>query len=169
MGNNKGLVAMDAATGEERRRLSPGGVVWANPAVAEGMAVSGFSGWYLIAVDADTGQERWRPRTRGETYRGSAATDGTVYAGSVDGRQWAVDAATGEERRRLQTGGEVYSTPVVADGTVYVGSLDNFPVRDSHLTPVRTCDLPLCESPVEGGQLTFCCTYGVSRTGPTRP
>ena len=57
--------------------------------------------------------------------------------------------------------------------TLLVTLLLTYPTASPATAPApevkRQAEHPAYESPVEGGQVTFCCTYGVSRTGPTRP
>ena len=50
VGNNKGLVAMDAATGEERWRLQTGREVYSTPVVADGTVYVGGLDNFLYAI-----------------------------------------------------------------------------------------------------------------------
>jgi outer membrane protein assembly factor BamB len=121
------LVALDAATGEERWRYSLEGAGEFSPAVADGMVYVGAEDGILHAVDAATGEGRWTFAvwTAADIRSTSlAVADGTVYVASSRGFLFALDAATGEERWRAEIGGDGATTPVFADGTLYVSATD---------------------------------------------
>jgi outer membrane protein assembly factor BamB len=118
------LVALDAATGEERWRFDEFGDrenVETSPAVADGTVYFGADDGYH-ALDAETGAEEWH-NSGSEGYRSSPTVVGdTIYvAGGPTLR--ALDAASGEAVWTAELGGyNSKSSPAVADGTVYVAS-----------------------------------------------
>jgi outer membrane protein assembly factor BamB len=120
------LHAIDAATGQERWRLSTvdGDGFFSSPAVAEGRVYIGSYYGFVIAADAATGEERWRFQADDEVHSSPAVVDGVVYIGDLGGTLYAVDAATGELRWRLAFDRYyeryVNSSPAVVDGAVYV-------------------------------------------------
>jgi outer membrane protein assembly factor BamB len=126
------LIALDAATGQERwrhhRAAAASGILQlAIPAIADGIVYVVTEG-ILYAVDADTGEEHWRVAIGSAVESSPAVADGTLYFGTSDGSVIALDAATGEERWRLaiSTSADVNSSPAVVDGVVYVASDDTY-------------------------------------------
>jgi outer membrane protein assembly factor BamB len=111
------LVAVDAATGEER---------WRFP-----LQVAG-----LYAVDAASGQQHWHVPTQRGVNSAPAVADGMVYVGDFDHRLYAVDAASGDERWSVQVGEDSNRSetrdairtpdpaPAAARGVVYAGGGD---------------------------------------------
>jgi outer membrane protein assembly factor BamB len=95
------VVALDAATGEERWRFDSGGSAWSQPAVTDSTVFIGTVGVAdymvaheagLFALDRKTGRPRWhhpltRPGTAGHWgFGASCAVDETqVYVAGIDG------------------------------------------------------------------------------------
>lgn len=118
------LLAVDAATGEERwRQALDGYIIRSSPAVVDGVVYIG-GGYTLYAFDAASGAQRWRFSTRYSGPSSPVVVDGVVYAGTQEGYVYAVDADTGHERWRIKTDGLVFSSPAVAEGRLFVGSDD---------------------------------------------
>lgn len=119
-----GLLALDAATGQERWRLTSL-LFNSSPVVVDGTVYIG-SGRQLWALDAVTGRERWKCATDYVQGTRPVVADGTVYTAGGDGVLWAVDAATGRRRwkQRLRPrrprSYEQFTSPAVAHGRVYV-------------------------------------------------
>jgi outer membrane protein assembly factor BamB len=124
------LLAVDAASGEERWRveLGPGSV--ANlplPAVADGVVYAGGGEGILLAVDAASGQERWRLAVGGEAIGAPSVSGGLVFVtaaadiGAGNAELVAVDAAGGTERWRVAVGNQpLYAAPATDGELVYV-------------------------------------------------
>ena len=98
------LLAVDAASGEERWRveLGPGSV--ANlplPAVADGVVYAGGGEGILLAVDAASGQERWRLAVGGEAIGAPRSPAGssssrprpTSAVGALSWSRWTLPTA----------------------------------------------------------------------------
>ncbi|AVH54633.1 MULTISPECIES: PQQ-binding-like beta-propeller repeat protein [Streptomyces] len=126
---DKGLHAVDAATGEERWKFGTGGFLpsssdtdeWGSPpTVADGVVYSASVDGNLYAVDAETGNERWAFDAGGPLVQSPAVADGIVYVSTVTGTLYAVDATSGKPRWDFDTGSEA-TAPTVAGGVVYVG------------------------------------------------
>jgi outer membrane protein assembly factor BamB len=106
-GDSGGVVALDAATGEELWRVRTELPVRAAPVLAGGLAIAVRSDGTVLALDAATGAERWR-HALGDgidpligTVMASPAVDGdTVWVGSQR-RFAALDVATGAVRWSL--------------------------------------------------------------------
>jgi outer membrane protein assembly factor BamB len=126
-----GVVALDAATGQEHWRYDAGeslnsvavvgGTVYLGGGHA-GRAVFPPSGLgVLVALDAATGAVRWQLATENHIRATPAISDGTVYVGDMGGDFHAVDAATGKERwSNWITDDTLMSSPAIVDGIIYV-------------------------------------------------
>ena len=138
------LLALDAATGEERWRAvgthlatEPGldTVHLSEPAVADGLLFVGVTGYRrldearvgvdqepeavgaIVALDALTGRERWRVRTAGDGAAAPAVVDGAVYLASESGTVTVVDAVNGAPRWQ-----RTVATTDNADGRGWLGT-----------------------------------------------
>lgn len=118
VGAPRGLVALDAATGEERWQARKAGPRF--ELFDETLYAPRRGG--LSALDAAGGSERWR-FTPPESYVNAwAVVDGTAYAGTYAGDLFALDATTGEERWHA-TLGEQVGAVAAGDGTAYLGTV----------------------------------------------
>ncbi len=94
------LLALDAASGDERWRFPTEGAVGGSAAVAGEVVYIGDEAGFLYAVDGATGDERWRVDLGASLYTAApAVVDGVVYL----------------------TSGAGGTAPAVVDGVVYVG------------------------------------------------
>ncbi|SFR97664.1 Outer membrane protein assembly factor BamB, contains PQQ-like beta-propeller repeat [Halomicrobium zhouii] len=124
------LLALDAATGDERWRYDDFGEkdnVDSSPAVANGRVYfGGDDGVY--ALDTDDGSVVWERQVAVHSDSSPAIADGLVYYGGPsngdDGPPatlWALDATTGETEWTAGIDDDsLRASPAVADGTVYV-------------------------------------------------
>ena len=102
LGTTQGeLIALDAATGEERWRTIVGSEVLATPAYGAGRVFAQTIDGRLLALDAESGTEIWRFDNQVPilTLRGTAPPiydEGLVYAGFASGKVSAVRAENGE-------------------------------------------------------------------------
>jgi outer membrane protein assembly factor BamB len=125
VGSKDGLVAVEAATGEQRWLAPVGDTSNSSPAVVDGIVYAGAGG-HLHALDARTGEERWRvPAGDGIGYASPVVIAGVVYAGAgrsgagAQGDLAALEAASGRERwRRPGVGG----SPAAVNGVLYVNA-----------------------------------------------
>ncbi|MFF2131237.1 PQQ-binding-like beta-propeller repeat protein [Streptomyces olivochromogenes] len=106
-------MALDAATGQERWRLTSLPFN-SSPVVVDGTVYIG-SGRQLWALDAVTGRERWKCATDYVQGTRPVVADGRVYVSFPCESLRAVDAATGSKLWEAKN----YASPVVADGTLY--------------------------------------------------
>jgi outer membrane protein assembly factor BamB len=127
------LLAVDAASGQERWRLAVGGEAIGAPSVSGGLvfvtaaADIGAAGAELIAVDAAEGTERWRVAVGSQPLYAAPATDGELvyvpgHGESEMAALLALEAASGVERWRYDTGGFVIGNPATAEGRVFVAT-----------------------------------------------
>lgn len=116
------LVAVDAATGDERWRFDVGGaIIRASPVVQDGVLYLG-AGFVMIALDPATGQERWRQPIEFAGSSSPVVANGVVYMCSEQGTLYTFDAATGEPGWTFPVEGLFFSSPAFAEGSLYVGS-----------------------------------------------
>ncbi len=113
------VFAIDEATGEQQWEASPGGVLVASPAVADGLLIIG--GDTLAALDLSNGVTVW-DRTLGGYVRSSpAASNGFVYAGDYAGRVYSFKL-DGALAWSYDTGSAVRTSPAMAGGLVIIGN-----------------------------------------------
>src|SRR5215211_8846113 len=123
------LIALNAADGTERWRLTLDASAFVAPAVANGVVYiatgqpSDMSGT-VFAVDATTGTERWR-FDAGYGFGGIAVVDGVAYTAAGKG-VFALDAVTGALKWQFApAAAPFYTSPAVANGVVYAISDSN--------------------------------------------
>lgn len=130
VGTNRGITAVDLATGRRTWQFGTGTYVYPSPAVGDrgvyGIDVEG--NLYALATD---GSERWR-HSFGDRVDCSPAVDGDrVYASGV-GSLWAFDPATGAVEWEHDLGNDVYwNSPIVTDDTVFVGTGESLHAVDA--------------------------------------
>ncbi|HEU4533852.1 MAG TPA: PQQ-binding-like beta-propeller repeat protein [Polyangiaceae bacterium] len=114
------LVAIDAATGARRWKLSTDADADTAPAPLADSAVFA-AGSQLIALRRD-GAVRWRYKARKKIFASPAvADDGTVIVGDQAHRVTAL-RPDGKMRWAFDAGADVDAAPVVGEGVVYVGT-----------------------------------------------
>ncbi len=106
--------------------LTPGGIYFSSPAVANGKVYVGDGGNHLYALNADTGVLLWKYTVGNYVDSSPTVANGIVYFGVYysDHNLYALDANTGALLWSYPTDSRL-SSPAVANGIVYVGSTDN--------------------------------------------
>ncbi len=103
-----------------------GGVIYSDPAVANGLVYVGSMDDKLYAFDATTGQQKWAAPTGGSISTSPAVVDGVVYINSGDDKLYAFDAMTGQQKWFVTTSASLApypsSSPTVVNRVVYIGS-----------------------------------------------
>jgi outer membrane protein assembly factor BamB len=94
------VAALSARSGRLLWRRSLGSYVYAAPAVAGGIVVTGSYSGRLVALRASSGRQVWSARMRGAISGAPQIVAGTVWAASFGGVTEARALASG---RRLQT------------------------------------------------------------------
>jgi outer membrane protein assembly factor BamB len=123
MGND--FIALDAASGAEKFRVSTGGSIFSGAAVADGTAYFGSADHFVYAVDASDGKIRWKTETGGAVLAGPAVARGIVCVGSVDTKMYGLDAASGSIVWTV-AGRNMFQSQAATDGTrFFVGGWDN--------------------------------------------
>lgn len=118
----RGVVALDAGTGELRwRRTGAGGDVLYAPAVSGGRAYIVGEDESVAAVDAATGEVDWSVTTGAANDALPSIWNSSVYVATTGGSLQALDAETGRLEWSVEIVGVPYS-PVVTGGLVLVGT-----------------------------------------------
>lgn len=126
------VVALDAASGEERWRYVPASTAAVVSAVSidEGTAfaiVTGASETSLVAVDIADGTERWHHRVNAafDVIAPPVASDGTVFVTDLIGHSRAFDAGSGDLRWDFAQNAPVFrSVPVLVGSYLLVPTLE---------------------------------------------
>jgi outer membrane protein assembly factor BamB len=117
-----GVMALDAATGEERWRFgTPTATTVYTPAVVDGRAYIVGEDHSVVALDADDGTVIWTSTTDELNEAVAAVADGLVIVAGNGGAIHALDAATGAIEWTVPYRGTPYG-PIVVGGYVLVGT-----------------------------------------------
>ena len=119
-----GLIAFDAATGEQRWAADNAGVGFLSPLVVGDQVVVFNAAGTINAFDLATGKARWHASipVKGTVGPKSSLSsgDGLIFAATNTGDVYALDVSTGDERWHTAIGGNDPSTVAFADGNAYV-------------------------------------------------
>ena len=133
---DRGVVALDAETGEQIWQFELDEPVNSSPAVAGDFVFVGLRDGRVVALRRDTGEIEWEFLTGGRIFSSPAVRDGALYIGSGDRNVYVLDALTGEERWRYETADAVVSSPAVNDKIVAVSSFD----RELYIIDIKTAN-----------------------------
>ena len=123
-GTEKGIVALDAITGNPVWQTPNLGYVRYAPFVYDDKVYfggSGSSGSKIYALDTKTGSVKWEFLT-GKDYSNVVLERGVVYATTGDGKVFAIDALTGSQKWAYTAGGEIQQQPSVDETMVFFSS-----------------------------------------------
>ncbi len=120
----RGVVALDAETGDQIWQFELDEPVNSSPAVAGDLVFVGLRDGRVVALRKDTGEIEWEFLTQGRIFSSPAVRNGVLYIGSGDRNVYVIDALTGEERWRFETADAVVSSPAVNDKIIAVSSFD---------------------------------------------
>lgn len=130
VGAPRGLVALDAVSGDERWQAREAGPRF--DLIEETLYAPRRGG--LSALDPAGGSQRWRFVPPESYVHVWTVVDGTAYAGTNGGTLFALDVTTGEERWHTVLGEQVGAV-AVGNGFAYVGT-----VRESAAADVYAFD-----------------------------
>jgi outer membrane protein assembly factor BamB len=145
------MLALDAATGEERWRYEPAARSFFLSALSLGddraFAVITGSENSVVSIDLADGDERWNRRIGGTTDPGAPPVvgDGAVFVTDLAGHTQAFDAATGEQRWDFASNILVLrAAPILVGSTLLVpgaeGQIDAIDVVSGELVWRRAPD-----------------------------
>ena len=121
------LVAVDAATGQEKFRAKANGYVYSSPVVDSNAVYFGDFSGQLLTVDRFSGKvvNRWKSIGRVENGPTYLKQDTLDFAFATKGMDIADYATTVEGMRRLYTLGPIVGKPALGKYVVYFGSADS--------------------------------------------
>lgn len=96
-------------------------MVYASPAIANGIVVVGARDRNVYALDLATGKKKWAFPTRGEVDSSPVISGGRVYVGSKDKRLYVLDLADGKKLWDFAASRGITATPAVGEGVVVIG------------------------------------------------
>lgn len=93
-------------------------MVYATPAVADGIVVVGARDRQVHAIDLETGQRKWVYKTRGDVDAAAMISDGRVYVGSKDKKLYVLDLKTGRRLWEFAMGRSVEGGVAIGSGVI---------------------------------------------------
>ena len=128
VGTDSGRVVCLSGDGQKQlwvyEQVDDKSMVYASPAVSEGVVVVGARDRQVHAIDAKTGQRKWVFKTRGDVESSPAISGGRVYVGSRDKKLYVFDLKSGEKLWEFAAGRSIVASPAVGQGVVVVGDAD---------------------------------------------
>ena len=116
------LLAIDAATGEERWRFTPPDGSGLHSPSADASSVYISSEESIYALSPEDGSIRWAHDRDGWNTAGLTVAQDTLYSIVAGGTLYALDTKTGEERWHLWVQGDVPTGTTLSDGRIIVGN-----------------------------------------------
>src|SRR5262245_35180509 len=124
--SDKGVVALDSATGVVLWTSHTGNIVQSTPTVDGGVVYVG-SGRSVLALDAHTGTVLWNRQLQRKVWSSAAVVGGDLYVGSGNDVV-SLDAADGSILWTTSVG-PMQASPAVAGGRVFVVTLNDHVVH----------------------------------------
>jgi outer membrane protein assembly factor BamB len=125
VGLDGGRVACVAADGSKLLwsydEVKDKAMVYASPAVADGVVVVGARDRQVHAISLADGKKKWTFATRGDVDSSPAIAGGRVYVGSRDKKLHVLDLQTGKSLGDFQLGRGIEAAPAVGQGVVVIG------------------------------------------------
>ena len=125
------LVALDAATGDERWSFEGSNWFWARPLVTSDTVYAATTVGTVHAIDRATGNEKWESKpTEAEIHASPVIVGGVLVVADRDGHIHGLDVANGTEIWEQQQADESFlADPLVLDSAVFFLSKDGTLVR----------------------------------------
>lgn len=119
------LIALDAATGQQRYRFKTNGPIFTACHVDQGVAYFGSADHFVYAIDVATGKLKWKSELGGAVLAGPSVAQGVVCVGTTDTKIYGLEADSGAQIWTVQ-GKNMYQSKTATDGErFYVGGWDN--------------------------------------------
>ncbi|MEZ4459704.1 MAG: PQQ-binding-like beta-propeller repeat protein [bacterium] len=122
VGTAKGVVALDATSGETLWETALDGAVTSSSTVSTTLFVPTFRGEF-VSISEDGGVN-WRARTAGAIAGSPAVDDDSIAAASADGFLYVLDRQTGELRWKWEAPRGLDTSPTLTDTQVLLGVAD---------------------------------------------
>ena len=96
-------------------------MVYASPAVAEGIVVTGARDRHVHAMSLADGKPLWTFATHGDVDSSPLISDGRVYIGSSDKKLYVLDLKSGRLVWEFTAGRAITAPPAIARGVLVIG------------------------------------------------
>jgi outer membrane protein assembly factor BamB len=131
---DRGIVALDAGSGELIWQYATANRVSASVAVAGDWVFASLRDGRIVALDKDTGLLAWELQTTFTLFSSPAVLDGEVIVGSGDRKVHILDAVTGKERWSYPVSDAIVSSPATNGKVIAVLAAD----RRVHIVDMTT-------------------------------
>lgn len=125
IGTDSGRVVCFEAGAAKQRWLFEGikdhAMVYASPAIAEGIVVVGARDRHVYGLDLMTGVPKWDFSTHGDVDSSPVISGGRVYVGSKDKRLYVLDLKSGENLWEFRAAGKITAAPAIGRGVLVQG------------------------------------------------
>ncbi|HSZ59391.1 MAG TPA: PQQ-binding-like beta-propeller repeat protein [Tepidisphaeraceae bacterium] len=96
-------------------------MVYASPAVSDGIVAVGTRDRNVYGLDLATGQKKWSFATHGDVDSSPVISAGRVYVGGKDKHFYVLDLKTGDKLWEFVASRGITATAAIADGAVVIG------------------------------------------------
>jgi outer membrane protein assembly factor BamB len=96
-------------------------MVYASPAVSDGIVVAGARDRKVYGLDLKTGNQLWSFTTRGDVDSSPLISAGRVYVGSKDRKLYVLDLKTGQKLWEFTASRPISAPPAIAHGVLVIG------------------------------------------------
>jgi outer membrane protein assembly factor BamB len=96
-------------------------MVYASPAVSDGIVTVGARDRKIYGLDEKTGHQMWSFPTHGEVDSSALISGGRVYVGSKDKTLYVLDLKTGKEIWHFTASRAITASPCIANGVLVIG------------------------------------------------
>lgn len=102
-------------------KIADGAMVYASPAVADGLVVAGARDRKIYALDAKDGKPRWTFPTRDEVDSSALISGDRVFVASKDKKLYAIDLKNGKQLWSFPANRGIEASPCIAEGVIVIG------------------------------------------------
>jgi outer membrane protein assembly factor BamB len=122
VGTDNGRVVCMSADGKKTHwvydQVDAKAMVYASPAVADGVVVVGARDRQVHAIDLETGRQLWTLKTRGDVDGSPLISAGRAYVGSKDKKLYVIDLKSGQKLWEYTMGRGIEAGPAIAQGVL---------------------------------------------------
>jgi outer membrane protein assembly factor BamB len=124
VGTDQGHVLCYSSDGKplwDYDKVKDGAMVYASPAVSDGIVVTGARDRHVHAMSLADGKPLWTFATHGDVDSSPLISDGRVYIGSSDKKLYVLDLKTGAMLWQFTAGRAITAPPAIARGVLVIG------------------------------------------------